>query len=298
MASDKLRIACTVREAREAIAAARAANQRIGLIPTMGYLHDGHVSLIDLCKNHADYLVVSVFVNPTQFSPHEDLSRYPRDFERDRHLIEAQGAHLLFAPTTKEIYPEDSQIRYEIRVLADHLCGPKRPGHFEGVLLVVSKLFHIIQPDVAVFGQKDLQQLLIIQRMITDLNFPIQLIAGPTIREPNGLAMSSRNSYLTTGERRESATIYRALQEARQLIESGERSASIVIEALMKRISKVQGSRMDYIGIVDLARLQPVEQIQGRIAIALAVYIGQTRLIDNMILEVNHGKVQEIPAFH
>lgn len=298
MAPAGLCIAHTIDEAREAIRAARRANQRIGFIPTMGYLHDGHASLIDLCKNHADYLVVSVFINPTQFGPQEDFSRYPRDFEGDRQLIEAHGAHLLFAPSVEEMYPEDSRIHFEIKELADHLCGPKRPGHFQGVLLVVSKLFHIVQPDVAVFGQKDLQQLMIIQRMVTDLNCPIEIIAGPTARETDGLAMSSRNSYLSPEERQQSTALYRALQHAKQLIESGERNSSVVIAALTKMISRVRGARIDYIEIVDLERLQPVEQIQGRIAMTLAVYIGQTRLIDNLVLEVRDGKVREIPALH
>lgn len=293
---NKLRTASTIREVREAIVAARRAGQRIGFIPTMGYLHEGHTSLIDLCRKHADYLVVSVFVNPTQFGPREDFAQYPRDLAQDRTLIEAHGAQLLFAPPVAEIYPEDSCIRLAIHDLADHLCGPKRPGHFQGVLLVVSKLFHIVQPDVAVFGQKDLQQLVIIQRLVRDLNFPIQIVAGPTVREPDGLAMSSRNSYLSPEERRASTVLYRALQQGKGLIEAGERRASAVTEALTKMISQVPSSRIDYVEIVEVERLQPIEQIEGRMAIALAVYIGQTRLIDNLVLEVRDGKVSEIPS--
>jgi len=292
----KLHIVRTIAETRQAIAAARQSGQRIGLVPTMGYLHEGHASLIDLCTKHADYVVVSVFVNPTQFGPGEDFARYPRDLERDRQLIEAHGAHLLFAPSVEEMYPEEANIRFEIEDLADHLCGPSRPGHFAGVLLVVAKLLHIVQPDVAVFGQKDLQQLLIIQRMVRDLNFPVRIIAGPTVREPDGLAMSSRNSYLSHEERRESATLYRALQQGKTLIESGERRAPIVIEAITTMVSSIRGSRIDYIELVDLERLQPIQRIQGKIALALAVYVGQTRLIDNLVLEVQNGKVREIPA--
>lgn len=295
-AGKRLQIACTIREVRAAIVTARRAGQRIGFIPTMGYLHEGHTSLIDLCKKHADYLVVSVFVNPTQFGPREDFARYPRDLERDRTLIEAHGAHLLFAPSVEEIYPEESRIRFAIQDLADHLCGPKRPGHFQGVLLVVSKLFHIVQPDVAVFGQKDLQQLVLIQRLVRDLNFPIQIVAGPTVREPDGLAMSSRNSYLSPQERQASTVLYRALQQGKALIAAGERRASAVTEALAKTISQVPSARIDYIEIVEVERLQPIAEIEGRLAIALAVYIGQTRLIDNIVLEVRDGKVSEIPA--
>ncbi len=295
-AGERLQIVRTIHEVHEAIAMARRAGQRIGFIPTMGYLHEGHASLIDLCKKHADYLVVSVFVNPTQFGPQEDFTRYPRDLVRDRTLIKAHGAHLLFAPSVEEIYPEDSCIRFAILDLADHLCGPKRPGHFQGVLLVVSKLFHIVQPDVAVFGQKDLQQLVIIQHLVRDLNFPIQIVAGPTVREPDGLAMSSRNSYLSPKEREASTVLYRALQQGKGLIEAGERRASAVTKALTNTISQVPFSRLDYIEIVEVERLQPIEEIEGRIAIALAVYIGQTRLIDNIVLEVRDGKVREIPS--
>jgi len=293
-----MRITRAIGETREAIGAARRMGQRIGLIPTMGYLHEGHASLIELCKNHADYSVVSVFVNPTQFSPQEDFARYPRDFERDRQLIETHGAHLLFTPAVAEIYPEDSHTDLSIQRLADHLCGPKRPGHFQGVLLIVAKLFHIVEPDVAVFGQKDLQQLIIIKRMVNDLNFPITIIATPTLREPDGLAMSSRNSYLSAEERQRSTVLYRALEHAKRVIESGEHKASAVIETMTQMISAIQGLHIDYIEIVELEHLQPIEELQGQVAIALAVYLGKTRLIDNIVLEVLHGKDREIPAIH
>lgn len=293
-----MKIAYTIPEARREIAAARREGKRIGFVPTMGALHEGHLSLIDLCRQRADYVAVSVFVNPTQFGPQEDFARYPRDLERDRKLLEARGADMLFAPSVEEMYPEDSLIRFEILKLADHLCGPRRPGHFPGVVLVVSKLFHIIQPDVAVFGQKDLQQLLIIRRLVKDLNFPIQILAGPIVRESDGLAMSSRNSYLTPQGRQESTVLYRALQRAKGLIESGERRASAVIEAMRSEISSARDARIDYIETIELENLKPIEHLEGRFGIALAVYIGQTRLIDNLVLEVHDGKVREIPALN
>ncbi len=296
MGGSRLKITGTIGEARRLLSGVRRAGQRIGFVPTMGYLHEGHLRLIDLAKEHAEYVVVSIFVNPTQFGPQEDFERYPRDFERDRRLVEARGADLLFAPSVEEIYPEPVKIQFEIRDLADHLCGPKRPGHFAGVVLVVSKLFNIIQPDVAVFGQKDLQQLLIIKRLVQDLNFPIKIIAGPTVREPDGLAMSSRNSYLKPEERAESTVLYRALERAKKLIESGERRTSAVIDGIKSEISRARRARIDYIEIVDLECLKPMKRLEGRFAIALAVYIGQTRLIDNLVLEIGDEGVREIPA--
>lgn len=291
-----MEIARTIPEARERIAEARRQGKRIGFVPTMGYLHEGHLSLVDLCRERAEYAVVSLFVNPTQFGPGEDFERYPRDFERDRSLLEARGADLLFAPDAAEVYPEEPLVRFQIERLADHLCGPRRPGHFAGVLLVVAKLFHILQPDVAVFGRKDLQQLVIIKRMVRDLNFPVEIVAGPTVREPDGLAMSSRNEYLSPEERERAAVLHRALQRAKGLIAAGERSARRVIQTMTEMISQTEGARIDYIEIVELERLQPIEELTGRFAIALAVQIGPARLIDNLVLEIRHGEVREIPA--
>lgn len=295
-ARQKPKIAYTIEEARKAISSARSQGCKIGFVPTMGYLHEGHLSLVDLCKQHADYSVVSLFVNPTQFGPHEDYERYPRDFERDLKLLRERGVDLLFAPSVDEMYPEEPLIRFEIGKLADHLCGMKRPGHFPGVLLVVAKLFCIIRPDVAVFGQKDLQQLIIIKRLVKDLNFPIKIVAGPTVREADGLAMSSRNAYLSAGQRREATALYRALQHAKGLIEAGERSSQRVIEAMTRLISQAKSARIDYIEIVDLESLEPMERLEGRLAIALAVYVGPARLIDNLVLEIRDGEVREIPA--
>jgi len=287
----------TIVQTRQAVGAARASGRKIALIPTMGYLHAGHLSLVRLAKTRADYIVVSLFVNPTQFGPQEDFSKYPRDEARDRGMLEAEGIDLLFAPEVRSIYPQEPRITFAIRGLADHLCGARRPSHFNGVLLIVSKLFNVVQPDIAVFGQKDLQQLLLIQRMVEELNFPLEIVAGPTVREPDGLAMSSRNSYLTSAERRQSSILYRALQRAKALMEGGEREAERVIAQMRELIrSEAPLGQIDYISIVDLDGLQPRKKLDGRCAIALAVHFGRARLIDNLVLEISADGVREIPA--
>ena len=286
----------TIAETRAALAQARALGKKIGFVPTMGYLHEGHLQLIDIAKQHSDFVVVSIFVNPTQFGPHEDFASYPRDFERDRKLCDARGADLIFAPEDSEMYPEPSLITFQIEKLADHLCGARRPGHFNGVVLVVSKLFNIVQPDVAVFGQKDAQQLIIIKRLVQDLNFPVKIISAPTVRESDGLAMSSRNVYLNAEQRAQSAVLYKSLQRAKALIESGERDAQSIISEMEKLIATASEAKIDYIEIVSVRDLQPVARLDGQIVIALAVYFGKARLIDNIVLEVAGDQVREIPA--
>ncbi len=286
----------TIAETRTAIARARAQGKRIGFVPTMGYLHEGHLRLIDIARQHSDFVVVSIFVNPTQFGPHEDFASYPRDFERDRTLCEARGTDLIFAPEVSEMYPERSLITFQIEKLADRLCGARRPGHFNGVVLVVSKLFNIVQPDIAVFGQKDAQQLIIIKRLVQDLNFPIKIISAPTVREPDGLAMSSRNVYLSPEQRAQSTVLYRSLQKAKALIESGERDAKRVITEMERVITTASEAKIDYIEIARVSDLQPIEKLDGLVLIALAVYFGKARLIDNIILDVSDHAVREIPA--
>jgi len=286
----------TIAETRAALARARAQGRRIGFVPTMGYLHEGHLRLIDIARQHSDFVVVSIFVNPTQFGPHEDFASYPRDFERDRKLCEARGADLIFAPEVSEMYPERSLITFQIEKLADRLCGARRPGHFNGVVLVVSKLFNIVRPDIAVFGQKDAQQLIIIKRLVQDLNFPVRIISAPTVREPDGLAMSSRNVYLSPTQRAQSTVLYRALQKAKALIESGERDAKRVIAEMERVIATASEAKIDYIEIVRVSDLQPIEKLDGLVLIALAVYFGKARLIDNIILDVSDRAVREIAA--
>jgi pantoate--beta-alanine ligase len=283
-------IARSIKEARS-ILKEKAKDKRVGLVPTMGYFHEGHLKLIDIARKWSDYVVVSLFVNPTQFSPGEDFQEYPRGFERDRDLAEKHGTDLLFAPSIEEMYPKEPYVKLSIKRLADHLCGPRRPGHFEGVMLVVAKLFNIIQPEVAVFGQKDAQQLFIIKRMVEDLNFPVRVISAPTVREEDGLALSSRNIYLTKSQRAQSTVLYKSLKRAKELIERGERDPRKIIEE-MERMIKPKGT-IDYIEVVDTENLQPLKKLKGEFMIALAVYFGRARLIDNMILEVEGEEVKE-----
>lgn len=285
-----------IADVRQALEPARRQDQRIGFVPTMGALHEGHLRLADRCREHADTVVASVFVNPTQFGPDEDFQFYPRDLDADQRRLAERGVDLLFAPSTDEMYPERSLVSFQIAELTDHLCGPRRPGHFEGVLLVVSKLFHIVQPDIAVFGQKDLQQLVVIKRMVRDLNLSIEVLAGPIVREADGLAMSSRNQYLSPDQREQAIVLHRALRNARGRIERGERSPSAVIEAMEDEITAMPDAAIDYAEIVDVERLQPVSTLEGRVAIALAVYVGEARLIDNLVLEVDDDAVRAIDA--
>lgn len=292
-----MKIARTIAQARREIAKARKYNKIVGFVPTMGYLHEGHLKLIDIAKAHSDYVVVSIFVNPTQFGPREDFSEYPRDFERDKKLCESRGTDLIFAPSVEEMYPQPSAVRLEIAKLAEHLCGARRPGHFNGVMLVVAKLFNIIQPDVAVFGQKDAQQLFIIKRIVEDLNFAVKIIAAPTVREEDGLAMSSRNVYLSPKQREQSTVLYRALQMAKELIQAGERDTQELKAKIETLIRSASEAKIDYIEIVETQDLQPIKRLEGKVLIALAVYFGKARLIDNIILEIKDGRVREIVAF-
>ena len=286
----------TIADVRRRWESERRRNHRIGFVPTMGALHEGHLSLVDRCREQSDTVVASVFVNPTQFSPHEDFQAYPRDLDHDQRRLAERGVDVLFAPSTDEMYPERSLVGFQIEGLTDHLCGPRRPGHFEGVLLVVSKLFHIVRPDVAVFGQKDLQQLIVIRRMVRDLDLPIEILAGPIVREADGLALSSRNEYLSPDQREQATVLHRALRNACGRIERGERSSSSVVDAMEAQITEMPDAAIDYVEIVDLQRLQPVDRIDGQIALALAVHIGTTRLIDNLVLEVRDDAVREIDA--
>lgn len=262
----------------------RRAGKRIGFVPTMGYLHDGHLSLIRLAAKRADWVVVSLFVNPTQFGPGEDLDRYPRDFTRDKALCAETGVDVLFCPTAAEMYPPGYSVYVAETRLSGRLCGVSRPHHFGGVTTVVAKLFNLVAPDFAVFGQKDAQQARIVRQMVRDLNFPVKIRIAPIVREPDGLAMSSRNRYLSPGERADALCLHRALQEAERLHRDGERDASVLSARMRALIAGVASAEIDYIEIVDDETLQPVETITGRTLVALAVRIGKTRLIDNVVL--------------
>ena len=277
-------VAATIAEARAAVAAARQAGRRVGFVPTMGALHAGHASLIRASRAECDFTVVSIFVNPTQFGPSEDLSRYPRTFDADRELCAALGTDLVFAPSADEMYPPDSRTVVEVTKLQDVLCGQSRPGHFRGVATVVLKLFNIVQPDAAYFGQKDAQQALIIRRMVIDLNVPVDVRVRPTVREPDGLAMSSRNRYLDPAQRHHATALYRAVRRVEEMVAAGERSAPALEAAMGETIAAAPGARLDYARVLDAESLDPLATLDRPALAALAVYFGTTRLIDNTIL--------------
>lgn len=272
----------------ETLKALKKEGKTVGLVPTMGYLHEGHLSLVRQARQENDIVVVSLFVNPIQFGPKEDLSSYPRDFERDAALLEGEGADYLFAPEVQDMYPGGYATYVDVEgELTGRLCGASRPGHFRGVATVVSKLFHIAGPHKAYFGIKDAQQVAVIRRMVEDLNFDLEIVACPIVREADGLALSSRNVYLTQEERQEALALSQSLFMARARIEAGEREAAVIREAIAQRLSAVPGAVVDYIEIVNAATLAPVEILNGSILIALAVKIGKPRLIDNLQIEVN-----------
>jgi pantoate--beta-alanine ligase len=277
-------IATTISEVRAAVAAARRDGQTIALVPTMGALHAGHAALIRAARQSAPVVVVSIFVNPTQFGPNEDYARYPRTLEQDRQLCTEAGASLIFAPSVEEMYPANSVTVVEVQQLDRWLCGASRPGHFRGVCTVVLKLFNIVQPDVAHFGAKDFQQARIIQQLVRDLNVPVQIRIEPTVREPDGLALSSRNRYLTPAERAVAPRIYQALQAVAQRVRAGEIDVARLESALQAELSAIPGARVDYARIVDVELLQPLTRLDRPAVAAVAVVLGQTRLIDNLVL--------------
>ncbi|MGI5822820.1 MAG: pantoate--beta-alanine ligase [Dethiobacteria bacterium] len=258
----------------------------IGLVPTMGFLHEGHLSLMRAAKAENDFMVVSIFVNPLQFGVGEDYVEYPRDLEGDKKLAATTGCDLLFSPSVREMYPRGYATFVEVERLTNSLCGLSRPGHFRGVTTVVAKLFNLVCPDRAYFGQKDAQQAFVLKKMAYDLNMNLQLIIGPTVREADGLAMSSRNKYLTPAQRKEAVVLYKSLLEAEDAIAGGEREAEVLKQMISQRISAIKGACLDYVEIVDTAELCPVFLISGKCLIAVAVRFGQTRLIDNVIVEV------------
>jgi len=273
-----------VRTIAEVRAIRRALPGTWGFVPTMGYLHEGHLSLVRRARAENDHVAVSIFVNPTQFGPHEDYSRYPRDLERDLRLLEPLGVDLVFAPSVEEMYPPGFQTWVIVEEVSRPLEGAARPGHFRGVATVVTKLFNIVQPDRAYFGQKDAQQAVVIRRMVQDLNIPVEIVVCPTVREPDGLAMSSRNTYLNPEERRAATVLFRALQAAKARYEQGERDAERLREAMREVIQAEPLARLDYVSVADPETLQELDRVEDRALLSLAVYIGKTRLIDNILL--------------
>lgn len=281
-----MEIVKTIAEVRAQVKAWKMEGLSVGLVPTMGFLHEGHKSLIERAVKENDRVVVSDFVNPTQFGPTEDLASYPRDLERDAKLCEEAGAALLFNPEVEEMYFEDRTTFVNMDGLTKELCGKSRPIHFKGVCTVVSKLFNIVTPDKAYFGQKDAQQLAVIKRMVRDLNFDIEIVGCPIIREEDGLAKSSRNTYLSVEERKAAVILSQALNLGKEMIEQGETDATKVKNAICEKINTEPLAKIDYVEIVDFNSIEPVETIESSILTAIAVYIGKTRLIDNFIINV------------
>ena len=275
----------TVRELRAAVARARSEGKQIGLVPTMGNLHSGHAALVTKAAQQVDFVVASIFVNPLQFGANEDLDTYPRTLAADQETLLQAGCHLLFAPTVEEMYPHGMTglTRVSAAQLSNELCGSRRPGHFDGVTTVVSKLFNMVQPDLAIFGQKDYQQLAVIRAMVHDLNMPIQIIGEPTVRAEDGLALSSRNGYLTEEQRALAPTLYRQLNEMVQAIKAGERNYSALVSQHVARI-EAAGFRPDYLEIRHALTLQPAQADDRDLVILVAAYLGTTRLIDNVHL--------------
>ncbi|MBN1845326.1 MAG: pantoate--beta-alanine ligase [Sedimentisphaerales bacterium] len=283
-------IAETIDQARQTTAAARRAGRTVGLVPTMGALHEGHLSLIRRCRSECDLTAVSLFVNPTQFAPGEDFDRYPRSFAADRDACAALGVDLLFAPSAGQMYPGDLLTWVHVNRITDHLCGATRPGFFDGVCTVVAKLFHIIQPDRAYFGEKDAQQLAVVTRMVADLDFPVEIRACPIVRDADGLALSSRNRYLDLAQRRSAVCLSRALEQARRLVAAGQTEATALIETIRTAIAREPQARIDYISIVEKEFFQPVTVIEAPCLIALAVYFGTARLIDNITVDPSNQR--------
>src|SRR5208337_991018 len=276
-----MKICAGITDARAACLAARAGHKRLGLVPTMGALHEGHLSLARAGKAQCDAVAVSIFVNPTQFGPTEDLSRYPRPFDRDCELLEKEGVEILFAPPVEEIYPRsnDAVTWVHVEGLSEKLDGRSRPGHFRGVTTIVAKLFHIVGPDAAYFGQKDAAQLTVIRRMVRDLNFPVEIVACPIVREPDGLAMSSRNAYLDSQQRKEALVLHRSLMRVKKMWEGGQHSAEKLLAAGREELGTENSVRLDYFEIADPESLDPVGNVGKGALVAVAAFVGATRLI-------------------
>ncbi len=274
------RTADEVREARRAL----RSRGRLGLVPTMGALHEGHLSLVHSARAQCGAVAATIFVNPTQFGPNEDFARYPRSFDRDCELLAREKVDLVFAPPVEEMYPPGSLTWVTVEGISDRLCGKFRPGHFRGVTTIVAKLFHVIEPDVAFFGQKDAAQVAIIRRMVRDLKLPVEIAVCPIVREADGLAMSSRNAYLSPTQRQNALVLFRSLSEAKRVFDSGERSSDKLMEAATRLFLQTPSVQLEYCEIVDPETLESIEEIKGPVLVAVAARVGSTRLIDNLIL--------------
>ena len=280
----EMKIVTTVSEARTVVRAARQQGKTIGFVPTMGALHEGHTSLVRAAKARCNFVVASIFVNPTQFGPNEDLAKYPRTFEADRQKLETEGVDLLFAPTVEDMYPPGAVTFVTAEGITDRLDGRSRPGHFRGVTTVVAKLFHVVEPDVAFFGQKDAAQAAIIRRMARDLMFPVEIVVTPIVREADGLALSSRNVYLSPAERKQATVLSRSLREVESRYKGGETDSARLIDAARQVFGSEPAVRVDYIEVVDPETLESVRTATSGTLVAIAAFVGSTRLIDNVLL--------------
>jgi len=281
-----MEVAKTIQSVRQLVKTARSGGKKIGFVPTMGALHIGHISLIERAVEECDFVVISIFVNPTQFGPTEDFNKYPRNLDADLKICKKAGVDVVFAPTVEQMYAARNLTLVNVEKLTESLCGYFRPGHFRGVTTICAKLFNIVAADVAYFGQKDAQQALVIKRMVVDLNMPLQIVVCPTVREPDGLAVSSRNQYLTEPQRKDAGCIYIALQKCRQMIDAGITDTQKIINEMRKVINQVPSIEIEYLSIVDAETLQVVEHIAGTILAAIAVRVGTVRLIDNILVDL------------
>jgi pantoate--beta-alanine ligase len=280
-----LKIFTTIDEMRAASRAARRAGRQIGFVPTMGALHEGHLSLVRAARKGTDVVAASIFVNPTQFGPNEDLAKYPRSFERDCQMLEREGVEFVFAPSVEEMYPAGAVTWVTVEEMSERLDGRSRPGHFRGVTTVVAKLFHIVEPDRAFFGQKDAAQVAIIRRMVRDLSLAVEIVVCPIVREADGLAMSSRNAYLDSEQRKQALVLHRSLKRVQQMVGTGEREAGKLIAAGREMFAQEPSVRVDYFEVVNPDTLEAVDDILAGALIAVAAYVGTTRLIDNVVLK-------------
>ena len=274
-----------ISELRKKLEPYRRSNEVVGFVPTMGYFHDGHLSLMKRARSECDVVVVSIYVNPLQFGPKEDFNDYPRDFSRDKNLAAEVGVDFLFVPSDEEMYPKEQLTFVEVGKITEGLCGAKRPGHFKGVATICAKLFNIVEPDKVYFGQKDAQQAVVVKKMIDDLNFNLEVVVCPTIRENDGLAMSSRNTYLSLEERKQALVLYKSLKLAEDLISQGENSSNVIKEK-MKELLEASGVELEYLSVCDSNSLQEVSQIKNETLVALAARVGNTRLIDNIVIKI------------
>ncbi len=275
----------TIKSVRSLVKAAQSKGKNIGFVPTMGDLHIAHISLIEAAIQKCDFVVVSIFVNPTQFGPGEDFEKYPRPFESDLEICRKAGVDVVFAPSPQQIYPSENLTWVNVEKLTGPLCGRSRPGHFRGVTTVCAKLFNIVAPDVAYFGQKDAQQAIVIKQMVADLNMPLEIVVCPTVRQADGLAVSSRNKYLSKQQRKDATYIYKSLEKCESLIEAGTTNSKTIIGEMKKILKQVSSIEIEYISIVDAESLQELEKIAGKVLAAVAVKIGSARLIDNIVVD-------------